>query len=75
MSRRQYGKLEAPADKERIRADQQRIGSIANKRPEHRLDLATIARLNDIDLKPDGRRCRRHIPHCALHGRIVRIDK
>ena len=37
MSCRQYSKLEAPADKERIRADQQRIGFVVNKRPEYRL--------------------------------------
>src|SRR5262249_18630181 len=34
MSCRQYSKLEAPADKERIRANQQRIGFVVNKRPE-----------------------------------------
>jgi hypothetical protein len=75
MSCRQYKKLEAPADKERIRADQQRIGFVLNKRPEYRLNLATVARLNDIDLKPHGRRCRRHIRLRAFRGRKLRIDK
>src|SRR5215475_14368269 len=75
MSCRQYSKLEAPADKERTRAEQQRSGFVVNKRPEYRLNLATIARLNDIDLKPDGRRRRRHIPHRAFCEQRLRIDK
>jgi hypothetical protein len=75
MSCRQYSKLEAPANKERTRADQQRIGFVVNKRPEYRLNLATVARLNDIDSKPHGRRCRRHIPHHAFRGRRLRSDK
>ena len=53
----------------------QRIGFLVNKRPEYRLNLATVARLNDIDSKPHGRRCRRHIPHRAFRGRRLRIDK
>jgi hypothetical protein len=73
MSCRQYSKLEAAAGKERIRADQQRIGFVVNKRPEYRLNLATVTRPNDIDLKPHCGRCRRHIPYRAF--RKVRIDK
>src|SRR4029450_1332657 len=45
MSCCQCGKLEAPADKERIRPYHERVGSIANKRSEGSLDLATVARL------------------------------
>ena len=75
MSCRQYSKLEAPAGKERIRADQQRIGFVASKRLKYKLNLATVARLNDVDLKPHGRRCRRHIPYRAFRGPKLRIDK
>src|SRR5262249_34774567 len=75
MSRRQRGNLKAPADKERIRADQERVGSIADKRPKGSLDLATVARLQDVDLKPDRGRRRRHIPCLGVRCRKVRIDK
>src|SRR5262249_49341455 len=61
MSRRQRGNLKSPAEKEIIRADQERVGSIADKRPKGSLDLATVARLHDIDLKPDPGRRRCHI--------------
>src|SRR5262249_54465178 len=75
MSRRQRGNLKAPADKERIRADQERVGSIADKRSEGSLDLATVARLHDIDLKSDRGRRRRRIPRHGIRWGIVRINK
>jgi len=75
MSCRQCGKLETPADKERIRPYHERVGSIANKRSEGSLDLATVARLNNVDLQPDGGRCCGHIPSCQLRLRTAWIDK
>src|SRR5499433_4046060 len=64
MSCRQCGKLETPAGKERIRPNHERVGSIANKRSEGSLNLATFARLNNVDLQPDDGRRRGHIPRC-----------
>src|SRR5262249_24019478 len=75
MSCRQCGKLETRAGKERIRPYHERVGSIANKRSEGSLDLATVARLNNVDLQPDGGRCRGHIPSCQFRLRNARIDK
>ena len=75
MSRRQRGNLKSPAEQEHIRADQERVGSSADKRPKGSLDLATVARLYDIDLKPDRGRRRRHIPRLGIRRGKVRIDK
>src|SRR5215813_14135953 len=75
MSCRQCGKLETPASKERIRPYHERVGSIANKRSEGSLNLATFARLNNVDLQPDSGRCRGHIPSYRLRLRNAWIDK
>src|SRR5262245_20538379 len=75
MSCRQCGKLETPAGKERIGPYHERVGSIANKRSEGSLDLATVARLNNVDLQPDGGRCCGQIPSCRLRLRNAWIDK
>jgi hypothetical protein len=56
-------------------AHQERIGSIADKRSEGSLDLATVARLHDFDLKPDRGRRRRRIPRHGIRRGIVRINK
>ena len=53
----------------------ERVGSIANKRSEGSLNLATFARLNNVDLQPDGGRCRGHIPSYRLRLRNAWIDK
>src|SRR5262245_65973566 len=74
MSCRQCGKLETPTGKERIRSYHERVRSIANKRSEGSLDLATVARLNNVDLQPDGGRCRGHIPRYRLRLRTARIE-
>src|SRR5262249_59700448 len=51
------------------------VGAIADKRSKRSLDLATIARLHDIDLKSDRGRHRRHIPrHSSRCGKLW-IDK
>src|SRR5262249_44846532 len=73
MSCRQCGKLETPAGKERIRPYHERVGSIANKRSEGSLDLATVARLTNVDLQPDGARCCGPIPTCQLRLRTAAI--
>src|SRR5262249_47205198 len=75
MPCRQCGKLETPAGKERISPYHERVGSIANKRSEGSLDLATFARLNNVDLQADGGRCRGHIPSYRLRLRNAWIDK
>ena len=52
-----------------------RVCSIADKGTERSLDLATVARLHDIDLKPDrGPRCR-HIPRQGIRCGKFWIDQ
>src|SRR5262249_10275167 len=75
MARRQRGKLEPTGQQERVRADQERVGSVVDKGREGSFDLATVARRNDMELKPDcGGRSRRIPRHRLSKGR-VRIDK
>src|SRR5262249_11610857 len=75
ISRRQRSDLKSPAEQERISADRERVGPIADKRSKRSLDLATVARLHDIDLKSDRGRHRRHIPrHGSRCGKLW-IDK
>ena len=75
MARRQGGKLEPPDIEQRVGTDHERIDSIANERREGSLDLAAVARPNDIDLHPDDGRRRRHVFRHVFDIRIGRIDQ
>src|SRR5262249_58807593 len=50
MARCQRGQLEPPAEEERVGGDQERVDSVADKRCEGGLDLAAVARPNNVDL-------------------------
>src|SRR5262249_12725797 len=75
ISRRQSGDLKSSAEQERISADQKRIGTIEDKRPERSLDLARVARLHHVDLNPDRGRHRRYIPRKAIRCGKLWIDE
>ena len=52
VARRQRSKLPAPADEECIGRDEQRIGMLATKSSEGRVDLDNRTRIVDLDLQP-----------------------
>src|SRR5262249_2955817 len=66
MSYRLYCELDAPADKEWVSSNKERVHSIAGKCFKDSFDFATVTRLNDLDLKPDIRRCCRYVLRYAL---------
>jgi len=66
MSYRLYCELDAPADKECVGSNKERVHSIAGKCFKDSFDFATVTRLNDLDLKPDIRRCCRYVLRYAL---------
>ena len=75
MARRQGGQLQQPAGEERVGANHERVGSIANKCPECNLDLAAVACLNDVHLHPDRGSWRRHVSGLCLGSRTIAIDQ
>jgi hypothetical protein len=54
VARRQGGKLPTPANEECIGRDKQRIGMLATKSSEGRVDLGDRTRIVDLDLQPQG---------------------
>ena len=66
MARCQDGKLYPPGVEERAAADVQRVGSLAHKSCEGRIDLAAGAGLEDLDLQPHGTSSRFHVSQCRL---------
>src|SRR5262249_31084110 len=75
MPRCQRGKLNAPAIEERIGADHERTGSLAHQRRKGSLDLAAIARLDDVDLNPACGSGGCHICAYGLGVRVIWIDE
>src|SRR5262249_41976214 len=49
VSSRQSGKLHASAVEEKLGGDEQRFGTLARHRGESRIDLAAVARVEDLD--------------------------
>ena len=75
MARRQRGELGPPVEEERIGADHECTGFVADKGRERSIDRWAITRPNDLDLHPDsGCRCR-HLSRHGLDVRIVGIDQ
>ena len=76
MARRQVDQLDAPAGEEGVAADEQRVGPLAHKRCEGRIDLAAGAGVEDLDLQPHGARSRFHVSQRGLGSRSIgRIDE
>ena len=61
MSYRLYCELDAPADKEWVSSNKKCVRAIAGKCFKDSLNFATVTRLNNLDLKPDIRRCCRYV--------------
>ena len=54
MARRQEGQLDPPAEQEGAAADEKRVGPLAPKRCEGRIDLAAGVGVDDLDLQSHG---------------------
>ena len=76
MARRQSGQLDTPAVEEGVAADEERVGPLAHKRCEGRIDLAAGAGVEDLDLQPHGASSRFHVSQRGLGSRSIgRIDE
>ena len=76
VARRQVGQLHTPADEKGVGADEERVGPLARKRCEGRIDLAAGAGVEDLDLQPHGAGGRFHVSQRGLGSRgIGRIDE
>ena len=75
MTRRQGSKLEAPAEKERVGGDYERVGLIADERGKCSIDPAPVARLDRVDRDRHGRCRRRHLSRRGLGIWIVGIEQ
>jgi hypothetical protein len=53
MARRKRRKLDAPADKERVGSNEERVGSLAHHGGEGRIDLAAGAGVDDLNLQSE----------------------
>ena len=75
-ARCQDGKLYPPGVEEEAAADVQRVGSLADKSCEGRIDLAAAAGLDDPDLQPHGTSSRFHVSQYRFGAQAIsRIDK
>ena len=54
VARRQRRKLDAPAIEERVRRDEQGVGSVARDSGEGRFDLPAGTGVEDLDLQSEG---------------------
>ena len=75
MARRQRGELDPAGEEERIGADHECIGLVANKDRERSIDPRDITRPDDLNLHPHGRYRCRHFPRYGLGVRINRINQ
>ena len=75
MARREVDQLDAPADEEGVGADEERVGPLARKRCEGRIDLAAGAGVEDLDLQSHGARSRCHISQRGLGMAHCRVDE
>ena len=75
VSCRQSGKLHASAVEEKVGGDEQRFGTLARHRGESRIDLAAVARVEDLDFQPENV-CRfLHLSHSGLGAHnVARVD-
>ncbi len=76
VARRQSGQLDTPAGEEGVAADEERVGPLAHKSCEGRIDLAAGAGVEDLDLQPHGAGSRFHVSQRGLGIRSIgRIDE
>ena len=67
--------MDAPGGEEGVGVDEKRVGPLARKRCEGRVDLAAGVGVEHLDLQPHGARTRCRIPHRGLGRRIMRADE
>ena len=76
VARCQRGKLPSLADEECVGRDEQRIGMLATKSSEGRVDLGDRTRIVDLDLQPQDWGGLLRVAHCVLRdGSVGRIDE
>ena len=69
MAGRQCDELFAPASEECIGADHERAGSQLDQGCEDRVEVAFGARMQDMELQPEGARRRLHVSRLGLGNR------
>ena len=68
--------MDSPAGEKGAGADEKRVGPLAPKRRERRIDLAAGAGVEDLDLQPHGASSRLHVSQRGLGIRSIgRIDE
>ena len=76
MARRHGSQLNAPAVEKSVAANEQRVGPLAPKSSEGRIDLAAGAGVEHLDLQPHGARSSFGISHDGFGIRSLdRIDE
>src|SRR5262249_25547382 len=75
VARRQEDQLDTSADKKGATADENRVGSIARKCCEGRIDVPAGADIKGLDLQSHGARSRVHVSQYGLGVGIRRIDE
>jgi len=76
MARRPIGELQPPADEKCVLADEHGVGSLASKRREGGVNLATRAGVEDLELQSHGAAGRFHLAQGDLRvGSIGGIDE
>src|SRR5262249_2112573 len=65
-ARRQVGKLPPPEAEKRVGTNQERVGPLAHKSCEGRIDLVAGAGVEDLDLQSNGARSRFHVSQHPL---------
>ena len=63
--------LDTPAGEKGVGADEERVGPLAHKRCEGRIDLAAGAGVEDLDLQPHGAGSRFHVSQRGLGSRSI----
>src|SRR5262249_7227547 len=75
VARSQEDQLDTSADKKGATADEKRIGSIARKCCEGRIDVLAGAGIKGLDLQTHGARSRVHVSQYGLGVCVRRIDE
>ena len=66
VARRQLDHLGAPAAEKGVGGNEKRVGPLAHKSCEGRIDLAAGAGVKGLDLQPHGAGSRFHVSQCDL---------
>ena len=75
MVPRQQRQLDTPGVEEGIAADEERVGSLAHKSREGRIDLAAGAGADDLDLQSHGAGRQFHVSQRRLENHCIWIEE